>query len=268
MTKKLQTKHCFTQPEHAPHYWGVAGTDNEYWCMGQGFDEEGYVRPVPSHAAHDLTKERCREILGHQAHVWKEEDFLYWCSGEDEEAVQELKSTPEILDGRTAYGDKVQNQVEQAAMINAYLSGREVRPVDVPVIMILIKCHRLGKMPDYLDSYDDIEGYLSIAKSVIGPDMIEATTAKEYAEIKAAREGQSSLDQTDGQTMEAFIRQTLNVSRRIKEGSGNPYANVPEEDEESDEPDVFMKRCWIVSAHHEHLWTAKPFTYRCDGHGA
>ena len=91
---------------------------------------------------------------------------------------------PEILDGRTAYGDKVQNQIEQAAMINAYLSGREVRPVDVPMIMILIKAHRIGKMPDYKDSYDDIEGYLSIAKDVIGDDMIEATTAKEYMEIK------------------------------------------------------------------------------------
>ena len=69
-------------------------------------------------------------------------------------------------------------------MINAYLSGREVRPVDVPMIMILIKAHRIGKMPDYKDSYDDIEGYLSIAKDVIGDDMIEATTAKEYMEIK------------------------------------------------------------------------------------
>ena len=105
---------------------------------------------------------------------------------------------PEILDGRTAYGDKVQNQIEQAAMINAYLSGREVRPVDVPMIMILIKAHRIGKMPDYKDSYDDIEGYLSIAKDVIGNDMIEATTAKEYMQIKSARKPETGEDEDKG----------------------------------------------------------------------
>ena len=102
---------------------------------------------------------------------------------------------PEILDGRTAYGDKVQNQIEQAAMINAYLSGREVRPVDVPIIMILIKAHRIGKMPDYKDSYDDIEGYLSIAKDVIGDDMIEANTAKEYMQIKSINQAETAEEE-------------------------------------------------------------------------
>ena len=121
---------------------------------------------------------------------------------------------PEILDGRTAYGDKVQNQIEQAAMINAYLSGREVRPVDVPMIMILIKAHRIGKMPDYKDSYDDIEGYLSIAKDVIGDDMIEATTAKEYMQIKSTIKAEIAEDEARLKK-EFEASQTLNVTDRI-----------------------------------------------------
>lgn len=176
-----EPRNCFKTQAHDAHDWSVeardGSTDNDGSPRWLWFSCNGHeARPAP----------------------WE-------LKGPGDEDKVEVVTTPAILDGRTAYGDKVQNQVEQAAMINAYLSGRQVRPVDVPIIMILIKAHRIGKMPDYKDSYDDVEGYLSIAKSVIGPDMIEATTAREYMEIK------NRGHQGEGRAIEGF---------------GNPYRNI------------------------------------------
>lgn len=217
----IEERHCFKQEAHSPHVW-----HDKYGCNGNGIDPEtGKVRVVRGHEGSEgnplnFGVEFCGEDSYHGEHTYKSKDFLYHCPGNrpvhtdkdgetdiDQESAA-INTKPAILDGRTAYGDKVQNQVEQAAMINAYLSGREVRPVDVPAIFMLVKLHRLGKMPDYVDSYDDIEGYLSIARDVIGEDMIHAATAKEYMEIK------NRGNQQDGRTLDY----------------GNPYRNVRDED--------------------------------------
>jgi len=224
-----EERHCFTQEAHEPHVW------QGFYCAGQGIDPETQkVREDPSPLVNtlNLTVQPCDLEGEHRPHVYKEKDFLFWCGlvrtdnlpdttdmspiirgAHSAEPIgfnstfeagfvepKKEQGKPAVLDGRTAYGDKVQNQIEQAAMINAYLSGREVRPVDVPAIFMLIKLHRLGKMPDYVDSYDDIEGYLSIARDVIGEDMIHAATAKEYMEIK------NRGSQQDGRTLEDYQR--------------------------------------------------------------
>ena len=168
-----EVRHCFKQEAHTGHKW-----HGRYWCEGFGIDPE------------------TMKVLG--AKVLADGPGKYTEIVNPSATFEPIK--PAILDGRTAYGDKVQNQVEQADMINAYLSGRKVQPVDVPMILILIKVHRIGKMPDYKDSYDDVEGYLSIAKDVIGSDMIEATTAKEYMEIK------NRGNQGDGRAIAEFLK--------------------------------------------------------------
>ena len=147
--KTLETRHCFKPEKHTQHEW-----HDKYWCEGQGIDPE--------------TK-KVRESPTRNLRI--------------------VEEAPEILDARTAYGDRVTNMADQAAMINAYLGGREVTAIDVPMIFILVKVQRLGNMPDYKDNYDDIEGYLQIAKEIIGDDMIDAKTAREYAEIKAEPKG-------------------------------------------------------------------------------
>lgn len=163
----------------------------------------------------ELEHRNCFKKEPHSMHDWHHK---YWCTGtgldEDDKVIvkkqDETLPAPGILDGRAAYGDRVQNMKEQAAMITAYLSGRSVVEAhDVPMILNLIKIHRLGKMPDYEDNYADIEGYTTIAREVMGDDMIKATTAKEYREIKARGH------QGEGRMMESWAKRT-----------GNPYANV------------------------------------------
>ena len=178
-----EVRHCFKQEAHTGHKW-----HDRYWCEGRGIDPDSQKVNNPN-------------IFGTRGSELGQLDPDYIKPG-----------TPAILDARTAYGDKVQNQVEQADMINAYLSGRKVQPVDVPMILILIKVHRIGKMPDYKDSYDDVEGYLSIAKDVIGSDMIEATTAKEYMEIK------NRGNQGDGRAIQAFVQ-----DQAARAGFTHPY---------------------------------------------
>ena len=166
----MEIRHCFRPGAHSQHAW-----HEKFWCEGQGIDADTEkVRESPSRMTQAVLAEHPTDA-----------------------------ESPVILDARQAYGDRVANMADQAAMINAYLGGREVTAVDVPIIFILVKAHRLGKMPDYKDNYDDIKGYLQIAEEVIGEDMIEASTAKEYAQIK----------------------------RQRREGSGNPYSNVEGEAE-------------------------------------
>ncbi|UQT01691.1 hypothetical protein SEA_MORRILL_6 [Microbacterium phage Morrill] len=174
-----EERHCFKTEVHKPHNWEAG--ENDYRCLGQGVDPE-------SQKVRAVEEVETAISLG---------------------AMPEPPTAPPVLDGRAAYGNRVVNMAEQADMIRAYLSGREVQAIDVPMILILIKTHRLGKMPDYADNFDDIEGYLQIAREVIGEDMIQAATAREYAEIK--KRG----NQQDGRTID-----------RKPEGSGNPYRNA------------------------------------------
>ncbi|QPX62651.1 hypothetical protein SEA_XITLALLI_6 [Microbacterium phage Xitlalli] len=264
MAKHITNKDCFKKEPHEPHVWHDA-----FECSGMGLDEDGYVRNVPAALANGEARElrywagahlpvrQCTIVANHKEHSWdwsdedeQTVDERSYCPGKDV-AVEDMtlmeklstpvealrwrgkdnehkESAPPVLDGRQAYGDRVQNMKDQAAMINAYLGGREVTAVDVPMFLVLIKAHRLGRMQDYADNYDDIDGYMQIAREVVGDDMIQAATAREYAEIK--RRG----DQHDGRTLQDWMRprrsgKTSELNAR-REGSGNPYANVQDDD--------------------------------------
>lgn len=214
--KNITARECFERTHHAAHVW-----HEQFACTGFGLDDES------KQIANGLDQLNA---------------VNYFQLGVEKDVEVDLNSplhdnkpdAPLILDSRQAYGDRVQNMQDQADMINAYLSGRKVTAVDVPIIFILVKAHRLGKMPDYGDTYDDIEGYLKIAREVIGDDMIEAATTKEYTEEKLRRSVSQSLMQT--QVQEAgrahYVQEYGNRPR-------HPYEVAQRQADEEDElPEV------------------------------
>ncbi|QKY80364.1 hypothetical protein SEA_PABST_6 [Microbacterium phage Pabst] len=202
MAKHITTKDCFKREPHEPHIWHDA-----FECSGMGLDEDGYVRQP--------ALEKLQELSDND----------------------ETTPSPGILDGRAAYGDRVQNMKEQAAMINAYLGTppRAIEAHDVPIIFVLIKAHRLGKMPDYADNYNDIDGYMQIAREVIGDDMIDAATAKEYSQLRAIKNAETSV--VEATAVQAWLAEhgvvsdVVTVDHTVK--PIHPYVNV-ERDAERD----------------------------------
>ena len=198
--------HCFQERAHKPHDWQGGR------CLGQGIDpESGKVNTERDDHRNKPVIEGYGDVVTGGPVPMPEKPGRY-TQIVNEPATVEFNA-PAILDARQAYGDRVTNMAEQAEMINAYLSGRKVQAIDVPIIFILVKAHRLGKMPDYADNYDDIEGYLKIAREVVGEDMIEASTAREYAQVKRERNG----------------------------GHGNPYRNA-ERDAEAEAMEAHHRR--------------------------
>lgn len=174
MNVQLQKRECFDKQSHDQHVW-----HNQFTCTGKGEDGEYLV----------ATSEECNATLDHF-------NLLYNTPVNE---INEPDEAPAILDGRQAYGNRVINMRQQADMWNAYLDGRHITDVDVPIMYVLTKIHRLGRMQDYADNYNDIDGYMQIAREVVGSNMIEATTAKEYAEKKPGRwdeENQRTLEET------------------------------------------------------------------------
>jgi len=95
--------------------------------------------------------------------------------------------TQELLDGRHAvYGDRIENMVRVAQIWSGIL-GFEVKPVQVPLMMAGYKMYRASITPDYSDNMDDIDGYVAIAREVVGEDMIKASTVAEYERQKKHR---------------------------------------------------------------------------------
>lgn len=219
-----------------------------------------------------MINKQCDIREGHTAHVWQRDGNEYvQCTGIP------FPSQETVLDGRQAYGDRVQNMREQADLFNAYLSGRTIQAHDVPILYVLTKLHRMGKMPDYADNYDDAEGYLTIAREVIGDDMIEAKTAKEYAEIKAERE-QPNNPGVDAAIQSIFAmrhadRDELDAQEDMKEAMRLQHANDQEPDAWSPNGKPLpgshypIKHCRFGHDHPGHVYHDEPEgpNYWCTG---
>ncbi|QNL30308.1 hypothetical protein SEA_MAZUN_6 [Microbacterium phage Mazun] len=189
-----EERHCFKTEAHKPHNWEAG--EKDFRCLGQGVDPESQkVRPISGGILPEQGAKDWERAVHESNRVTFDPPIPF---PEQEVANTELAHRPE-------YGDPLQNMIDQAALFNAYLSGREIQPIDVPILFLLTKVHRLGKTPDYKDNYDDIKGYLRLAEGLVGEDMIDAATTREYTAKKEERE------------------------RRVRkpEGSGNPYRNVP-----------------------------------------
>jgi hypothetical protein len=85
-----------------------------------------------------------------------------------------------LLDSReTVYGDRVKNMQDVAKVFSGIL-GTEVRPDQVPLLMVGYKTVRASQTPDYEDNVKDIEGYAIMFREIIGDDMIPAVNTDEY----------------------------------------------------------------------------------------
>ncbi|WVX89544.1 hypothetical protein SEA_HITCHHIKER_7 [Microbacterium phage HitchHiker] len=206
----LEQRDCFKKDAHGDHKW-----HDLYYCSGRGLDTNGYVIP-------DRLKEMTREEF-------------------KDTYMDETTPAPGILDGRAAYGNRVINMRQQADMWNAYLDGRHIEAHDVPIMFVLTKLHRLGRMPDYADNYNDIDGYMQIAREVIGTNMVEAATAKEYSQLKAVRDASTNV--VEAKAVQAWLADHGVVSDVVTVDHSvpprHPYENV-ERDAERDAMDGWV----------------------------
>jgi hypothetical protein len=94
----------------------------------------------------------------------------------------------ELLDSRLAvYGERVENMTRVAKVFSGIL-GIEVRPDQVPLLMVGYKTVRASQTPDYEDNIKDVEGYAIMFREIIGDDMIAAVNTDEYILEKGRRE--------------------------------------------------------------------------------
>lgn len=102
----------------------------------------------------------------------------------EEEKTERPGLLGEVIDRRTqVYGDPVETYTRIASVWSGIL-GVHVNPVDVPLCMAGLKLVRTQAMPDYSDNSDDIDGYVDIARQIVGEDMIHARTVNEFIEQK------------------------------------------------------------------------------------
>jgi len=93
-----------------------------------------------------------------------------------------------LLDSRLAvYGERVENMTRVAQVFSGIL-GMEVRPDQVPLLMVGYKTVRASQTPDYEDNVKDIEGYAIMFREIIGNDMIAAVNTDEYLLEKSRRQ--------------------------------------------------------------------------------
>lgn len=93
----------------------------------------------------------------------------------------------QILDAReTTYGHRPTNMANIAKVWSG-ITGLDIQPHHVPLMMIGMKAVRAATTPDYSDNTDDIDGYNKIFREVVGDDMVEAQSVAEYLEQKAGK---------------------------------------------------------------------------------
>jgi hypothetical protein len=104
--------------------------------------------------------------------------------------TEQKKEAQELLDSRLAvYGERVENMTRVAQVFSGIL-GMEVRPDQVPLLMVGYKTVRASQTPDYEDNVKDIEGYALMFREIIGDDMIAAVNTDEYLLEKNRRDMQ------------------------------------------------------------------------------
>lgn len=166
------------------------------------------------------------------------------------------ETTDELLASRRAiYGDRVKN-MERTAMLWSALLGVTIEDWQVPLMMSAYKMLRTFETPDYSDNSDDIDGWKKMFVEVMEANyggIIQARTVEEY---QAQKDGslyldrQSLIGQIENLKEQLDVKQEQNeelheelqqwkepglwvkMSKdRVEqeEGSGNPYANVPDE---------------------------------------
>jgi hypothetical protein len=95
----------------------------------------------------------------------------------------------EVIDERVqVYGEPTVTFPQIAKVWSGYL-GVEVKPTDVPIMLLLMKTVRVRQAPEYSDNSDDIEGYLDIFRKLVGDDMIHARSVDEFIRLRKEKQG-------------------------------------------------------------------------------
>jgi Domain of unknown function (DUF6378) len=93
-------------------------------------------------------------------------------------------SVREMVEARKAvYGEPINTFSRMAQMWSAIID-HEIQPWEVPLMMVAMKIVRTTQAPDYSDNSDDVEGYLDIFRTIIGEDMVKASSVSEYVQKK------------------------------------------------------------------------------------
>ena len=147
--------------------------------------------------------------------------------------------TQALLDSRRAvYGDRIDNMV-RTAQIWSGLLGVEIQPVQVPVMMAAYKQLRMMMAPDYSDNIDDSDGWMKMAREILGEDLIQARTVEEYVAEKQRRLRDPEKD--------AARRPVLTIVE-----TENPYAGIEDKqhrDKSQAQWEGEQLDRWIASRH-------------------
>jgi hypothetical protein len=99
-------------------------------------------------------------------------------------ATADSQVVKELIDKREeVYGAVVPSFV-RIAQVWSGITGLDIQPTDVPLMMVGLKTVRSQITPDYSDNSDDIEGYLDIFRQIVGTDMVKARSVSEYMILK------------------------------------------------------------------------------------
>ena len=109
------------------------------------------------------------------------------------ENIETNMTTEELLAQRQqVYGDRVDNMTNVGTMWSGYLRARfpdvDITATDVCVMMALYKEYRMSVEPEYSDSIDDVDGYMNMAREMIGDNLIQARTVDEFIRKRAERD--------------------------------------------------------------------------------
>lgn len=96
--------------------------------------------------------------------------------------------TTEVVDGRRSVYGEPRISFPLVAQVWSGILGTEVRPDQVPLLLIGYKLVRASECPEYSDNIDDVEGYAKIFREVMGDRLINA---RSVAEFLAKREPQA-----------------------------------------------------------------------------
>jgi hypothetical protein len=125
-----------------------------------------------------------------------------------------------LLDSRLAvYGERVENMTRVAQVFSGIL-GMEVRPDQVPLLMVGYKTVRASQTPDYEDNVKDIEGYALMFREIIGDNMIAAVNTDEYLLEKSRRE----MAEMEGPSVPAFLCRGCGQTLPATEPSAHRHA--------------------------------------------
>ena len=103
--------------------------------------------------------------------------------------------TTEVVDGRRSVYGEPSISFPLVAQVWSGILGTEVRPDQVPLLLIGYKLVRASECPEYSDNIDDVEGYAKIFREVMGDDLVHARSVTEFIEKREKLDRQRQAEE-------------------------------------------------------------------------